>query len=110
MMASLGGRQGVAGIRGKFLLTGFPAWFLWRTYYLARLPGIDRRLARDPGLDAEFDFRTRHRGTAALLAAFAHGTGAGERAPQYAPSTLPGPSSEASIEGSAAVSASPISQ
>jgi NADH dehydrogenase len=44
MMASLGGRTGIAGIRGKFLVTGFPAWFLWRTYYLARLPGIDRRL------------------------------------------------------------------
>ncbi|HMD03595.1 MAG TPA: hypothetical protein VKG44_11580, partial [Candidatus Baltobacteraceae bacterium] len=44
MMASLGGRRGVAGIAGKFLLTGFPAWVLWRTYYLARLPGIDRRL------------------------------------------------------------------
>ncbi|MBC5810862.1 MAG: NAD(P)/FAD-dependent oxidoreductase [Candidatus Eremiobacteraeota bacterium] len=44
MMASLGGRRGVAGIRGKYLLTGFLAWVLWRTYYLARLPGIDRRL------------------------------------------------------------------
>lgn len=43
MMASLGGRRGVAGIRG-ILITGFPAWFLWRTYYLARLPGVDRRL------------------------------------------------------------------
>ncbi len=44
MMASLGARSGVAGLRGGFLLTGFLAWFLWRTYYLARLPGIDRRL------------------------------------------------------------------
>jgi NADH dehydrogenase len=44
MMASLGGRSGVAGLFNKYLLTGFPAWFLWRTYYLARLPGIDRRL------------------------------------------------------------------
>ena len=44
MMASLGARRGVAGIRGRFLITGFPAWVLWRTYYLARLPGIDRRL------------------------------------------------------------------
>ena len=44
MMASLGGRRGVAGLRGRYLLTGFPAWVLWRTYYLARLPGIDRRL------------------------------------------------------------------
>jgi NADH dehydrogenase len=44
MMASIGRRRGVAGLRGKFLLTGFPAWLLWRTYYLARLPGVDRRL------------------------------------------------------------------
>ncbi|HTV72101.1 MAG TPA: NAD(P)/FAD-dependent oxidoreductase [Candidatus Acidoferrales bacterium] len=44
MMASLGGRRGVAGLGGKYLLTGFIAWVVWRTYYLARLPGIDRRL------------------------------------------------------------------
>jgi NADH dehydrogenase len=44
MMASLVGRRGVAGLGGKYLLTGFIAWFVWRTYYLARLPGIDRRL------------------------------------------------------------------
>jgi NADH dehydrogenase len=43
MMASLGGRRGVAGIRGRWLLTGWWAWALWRTYYLARLPGLDRR-------------------------------------------------------------------
>jgi NADH dehydrogenase len=43
IMASLGARHAVAGIRGKYLLTGFPAWLLWRTYYLARLPGLDRR-------------------------------------------------------------------
>ena len=43
-MASLGARRGVAGLGGSFTLKGFPAWVLWRTYYLARLPGIDRRL------------------------------------------------------------------
>jgi NADH dehydrogenase len=43
IMASLGARRGVAGLRGKYLLSGFLAWFLWRTYYLARLPGLDRR-------------------------------------------------------------------
>jgi NADH dehydrogenase len=43
MMASLGGRRGVAGLYGRYLLTGFLAWFLWRTYYLLRLPGLDRR-------------------------------------------------------------------
>jgi len=43
IMASLGARRGVAGLRGKYLLTGFPAWALWRTYYLLRLPGLDRQ-------------------------------------------------------------------
>ncbi len=44
MMASLGGRRGVIGLRGGIVLTGFLAWFLWRTYYLVRLPGADRRV------------------------------------------------------------------
>lgn len=43
MMASLGARRGVAGL-GGFILSGFPAFVLWRTYYLLRLPGLDRRL------------------------------------------------------------------
>jgi NADH dehydrogenase len=44
MMASLGGRRGVAGLRGGYVLTGFLAWLLWRTYYLLRLPGLDRQV------------------------------------------------------------------
>jgi NADH dehydrogenase len=43
MMASLGARRGVAGLQGRFLLKGFLAWVLWRSYYLARLPGLDRQ-------------------------------------------------------------------
>ena len=43
-MASLGARRGVAALAGGFVLTGFPAWFLWRTYYLLRLPGLDRKV------------------------------------------------------------------
>ncbi len=43
IMASLGARRGVAGLQGKYLLTGFLAWLLWRSYYLARLPGLDRQ-------------------------------------------------------------------
>ena len=42
-MASLGARSGVAALPGGIVLTGFLAWFLWRSYYLARLPGLDRR-------------------------------------------------------------------
>jgi hypothetical protein len=34
----------VAQLPGNRVLTGFLAWFLWRTYYLLRLPGIDRKL------------------------------------------------------------------
>lgn len=43
-MASLGARRGVALLPGGFVLTGFLAWVLWRSYYLARLPGLDRQL------------------------------------------------------------------
>lgn len=43
-MASLGGRKGVVAFPNGFILTGFLAWALWRSYYLARLPGLDRRL------------------------------------------------------------------
>lgn len=43
-MASLGARRGVAAFPGGFILTGFLAWLLWRSYYLARLPGLDRKL------------------------------------------------------------------
>jgi NADH dehydrogenase len=43
-MASLGGRRGVAALPGGFVLTGFIAWVLWRGYYLARLPGLDRQV------------------------------------------------------------------
>jgi NADH:ubiquinone reductase (H+-translocating) len=43
-MASLGARRGVVAFPGGFVLTGFLAWLMWRTYYLARLPGLDRRL------------------------------------------------------------------
>jgi NADH dehydrogenase len=44
MMAALGGRKAVAQLPGNRVITGFVAWFLWRSYYLLRLPGIDRRL------------------------------------------------------------------
>lgn len=43
-MASLGARRGVVAFPNGYILTGFLAWFMWRTYYLARLPGLDRRL------------------------------------------------------------------
>jgi NADH dehydrogenase len=42
-MASLGARRGVVAFPNGAILTGFLAWFLWRGYYLARLPGLDRK-------------------------------------------------------------------
>jgi NADH dehydrogenase len=44
MMAALGGRKAVAQLPGDVVVTGFVAWFFWRTYYLLRLPGLDRKL------------------------------------------------------------------
>lgn len=56
MMAALGARKAVAELPGHRVLTGFVAWFLWRSYYLLRLPGLDRkfRVAFDWTLDLLF--------------------------------------------------------
>jgi NADH dehydrogenase len=42
-MAALGHRQAVAEIKGH-MLTGFPAWWLRRTYYLFQMPRWERRV------------------------------------------------------------------
>lgn len=42
-LAALGHRSAVAEILG-FKFSGFFAWFLWRTIYLNKLPGLDRQL------------------------------------------------------------------
>ncbi|MGH7736922.1 MAG: NAD(P)/FAD-dependent oxidoreductase [Candidatus Tyrphobacter sp.] len=42
-MASLGDRRAVAELPGDRMLTGMPAWALWRAYYLSRLPGTNKR-------------------------------------------------------------------
>ena len=54
-MANLGERQAVA-MFGGVQVSGFPAWWLWRTYYLLRLPTLDRRIrvAIDWTLDLVF--------------------------------------------------------
>jgi NADH:quinone reductase (non-electrogenic) len=51
-MGSLGHHAAVAEIFG-FKLSGFLAWWLWRTIYLMKLPGLDRkvRVATDWALD-----------------------------------------------------------
>lgn len=43
MLVSLGRFKGVGEVRG-IKVSGLIAWFLWRTYYLLRLPSRDRRL------------------------------------------------------------------
>jgi NADH dehydrogenase FAD-containing subunit len=43
MMATVGKRNGVAIIFG-FKLHGFMAWWLWRTFYLANLPTVEKKL------------------------------------------------------------------
>jgi NADH dehydrogenase len=53
--AALGCRTGVAKVLGV-KLSGFAAWFVWRTIYLAKMPGLGRkvRVALDWTLDLLF--------------------------------------------------------
>jgi NADH dehydrogenase len=55
LLASIGRRMGVARILG-FNFSGFFAWWLWRTIYLSKLPGFDKkvRVAFDWTLDLLF--------------------------------------------------------
>jgi NADH dehydrogenase len=55
LLAGLGRRSAVAEIRG-FKFSGFIAWWLWRTVYLLKLPGFERkvRVALDWTLDLFF--------------------------------------------------------
>jgi NADH dehydrogenase len=54
-MATIGHFNGI-GLIGPFRVWGFLAWFLWRTYYLWRLPRLEKRLrvAMDWTLDLWF--------------------------------------------------------
>jgi len=54
-LASIGGRSAVAEIMG-LRIAGFGAWWLWRTIYLMKLPGWERRIrvAIDWSLDLVF--------------------------------------------------------
>jgi len=53
--AAIGCRSAVAEVMGV-KVSGFPAWFLWRTLYLLKMPGVARRarLAADWTLDLLF--------------------------------------------------------
>ena len=54
-LAALGCRTGVAEVMGV-KLSGFAAWFLWRTVYLLKMPGLARRVrvALDWSMDLLF--------------------------------------------------------
>jgi NADH dehydrogenase len=54
-LATIGRRAGVAQILG-LRFSGFVAWFLWRTIYLAKLPRAEKKLrvALDWTLDLVF--------------------------------------------------------
>jgi NADH dehydrogenase len=54
-LAALGCRTGVANVMG-FKVSGFAAWWLWRTVYLMKMPGVGRkiRVALDWTLDLFF--------------------------------------------------------
>ena len=43
-MGSLGHRSAVAELPFGIKISGFPAWWLWRTIYLMKLPGMGRRV------------------------------------------------------------------
>jgi NADH dehydrogenase len=55
LLAAIGRRTGVANILG-FRFSGFVAWWLWRTIYLAKLPRLEKkvRVALDWTLDILF--------------------------------------------------------
>jgi NADH:ubiquinone reductase (H+-translocating) len=55
LLASIGRRIGVARVFG-FNFSGFLAWWMWRTLYLSKLPGLDKkvRVAFDWTLDLLF--------------------------------------------------------
>ncbi len=42
-LAALGHRKGIAQIM-NFKISGLLAWFMWRTIYLMKLPGLDRKI------------------------------------------------------------------
>ena len=42
-LAAIGQRKGTANVLG-IQFSGFPAWFFWRTVYLSKLPGIEKKI------------------------------------------------------------------
>jgi NADH dehydrogenase len=59
-LATIGAREAVAEVMG-FHFRGFFAWWLWRTIYLAKLPGVMRRLRVTIDWTVEAIFRATSR-------------------------------------------------
>ena len=76
VLAGLGRRSAVAEILG-FKFSGFVAWWLWRTIYLMKLPGFERKLRVAIDYPGSV-FPARH----CILEASAHLATPGRRAPQ----------------------------
>jgi NADH dehydrogenase len=98
LLASLGRRSGVARVLGVNF-AGFPAWWLWRTIYLAKLPRVEKkvRVALDWLLDLLFtkdlvEFRTGRAAAVPGAGSDAGGAPAGaEPAPAAGPACAAGP-------------------
>jgi NADH:ubiquinone reductase (H+-translocating) len=43
-MATIGAQNGIAALPAGLSLTGFPAWLLWRAYYLSLMPTTLRKV------------------------------------------------------------------
>jgi NADH dehydrogenase len=56
LLVALGHRMGVAEVMG-WRFSGFLAWFMWRSIYLSKLPGLEKKLRvmLDWTLDLFFD-------------------------------------------------------
>ena len=79
-LAAIGRRAGVAKIFG-LRFSGFLAWFLWRTIYLAKLPGLEKKLrvALDWTLDLIFSKDFVEYGTPAVRTVIQQAADAGDR-------------------------------
>ena len=60
MLASIGHHTGVASFFG-FKFSGFIAWWMWRSVYLAKLPRLVKKLRVMIGVDSRSSLRARHR-------------------------------------------------
>jgi NADH dehydrogenase len=112
-MISLGTNAAVANVFG-YKLTGFPAWMLWRLYYLGRLQGIENKLrvVVDWVIEAMFERYTARLDLGTTTAATSHPRVMGEpsiggqRSPGTGPAARAGEPRETPAAGTAGTSTS----